>query len=300
MKINVLNNEKQSSIEEDILLGEKFFCLRICNHNNEERLFQKEIDASYIQFHFCLKGGLEFIFNEGSYNLNLSSNKYLILYNPKRDLPVNIRLKGDSVFISTLISITRFHKLFSQDGHTIDFLSGENSNQKYYKINEINNAKLLVLNQMLKYRTSSITKDLYLKSKIYETFSLIFNSENNTGADKCPFILNDDHLKKIKLAKDIILDRFDEPPTLVELSNEIDLSLRQLKQGFKETYGKPVFKYLFDYKMDKATRLLIVGKYNVNEVSIKLGYSTSSHFIHAFKKNFGITPLAYIKQSYES
>ena len=109
-----------------------------------------------------------------------------------------------------------------------------------------------------------------------------------------------DHLKKIKLAKDIILDRFDEPPTLVELSNEIDLSLRQLKQGFKETYGKPVFKYLFEYKMDKATRLLIEGKYNVNEVSMKLGYSTSSHFIHAFKKNFGITPLAYIKQNYES
>ena len=112
--------------------------------------------------------------------------------------------------------------------------------------------------------------------------------------------MNDDHLKKIKLAKDIILDRFDEPPTLVELSNEIDLSLRQLKQGFKETYGKPVFKYLFEYKMDKATRLLIEGKYNVNEVSMKLGYSTSSHFIHAFKKNFGITPLAYIKQNYES
>tara|TARA_B100001142_G_scaffold85490_2_gene86895 strand:+ start:30375 stop:31265 length:891 start_codon:yes stop_codon:yes gene_type:complete len=295
----MLNNENASAIKEDILLGEKFFCLRIENQNAEERLFKKDVDASYIQFHFCLKGDLDFIFNEGNYNLSLSSNKYLILYNPKKDLPININLKGDSIFISALISITKFHKLFSQDGHKIDFLSGENSSQKYYKVDEINNAMLLVLNQMLKYRTSSITKDLYLKSKIYETFSLIFNSTNNTDADKCPFILNDEHLKKIKLAKDIILDRFDEPPTLVELSNEIDLSLRQLKQGFKETYGKPVFKYLFEYKMDTATKLLLAGKYNVNEVSIKLGYSTSSHFIHAFKKNFGITPLAYIKQSYE-
>ncbi|MDC3389947.1 AraC family transcriptional regulator [Flavobacteriales bacterium] len=293
----MLTKDSVSPIKEDVLLGEKFLCLRIHNQNSDDRVFKKDIDASYIQFHFCLKGDLDFIFNEGNYSLNLSTNKFLILYNPKKDLPVNINLKSNSIFISALISINKFHKLFSQDGHKIDFLSGDNSNQKYYKELEINNSMLLVLNQMLKYSTSSITKDLYLKSKIYEIFSLIFNSENNNEDDKCPFILNDDQLRKIRLAKDIILERFNEPPTLVELSEEINLGLRQLKQGFKETYGKPVFQYLLDYKMDKAAKLLSDGKYNVNEVSIELGYSNSSHFIHAFKKKFGITPLSFIKQS---
>jgi len=293
----MLTKDSESPIKEDVLLGEKFLCLRIHNQNSDDRVFKKDIDASYIQFHFCLKGDLDFIFNEGNYSLNLSTNKFLILYNPKKDLPVNINLKSNSIFISALISINKFHKLFSQDGHKIDFLSGDNSNQKYYKELEINNSMLLVLSQMLKYRTSSITKDLYLKSKIYEIFSLIFNSENNNEDEKCPFILNDDQLRKIRLAKDIILERFNEPPTLVELSEEINLGLRQLKQGFKETYGKPVFQYLFDYKMDKAAKLLSEGKYNVNEVSIELGYSNSSHFIHAFKKKFGITPLSFIKQS---
>lgn len=293
----MLTKDSESPIKEDVLLGEKFLCLRIHNQNSDDRVFKKDIDASYIQFHFCLKGDLDFIFNEGNYSLNLSTNKFLILYNPKKDLPVNINLKSNSIFISALISINKFHKLFSQDGHKIDFLSGDNSNQKYYKELEINNSMLLVLNQMLKYRTSSITKDLYLKSKIYEIFSLIFNSENNNEDEKCPFILNDDQLRKIRLAKDIILERFNEPPTLVELSEEINLGLRQLKQGFKETYGKPVFQYLLDYKMDKAAKLLSEGKYNVNEVSIELGYSNSSHFIHAFKKKFGITPLSFIKQS---
>ncbi len=293
----MLTKDSVSPIKEDVLLGEKFLCLRIHNQNSDDRVFKKDIDASYIQFHFCLKGDLDFIFNEGNYSLNLSTNKFLILYNPQKDLPVNINLKSNSIFISALISINKFHKLFSQDGHKIDFLSGDNSNQKYYKELEINNSMLLVLNQMLKYRTSSITKDLYLKSKIYEIFSLIFNSENNNEDEKCPFILNDDQLRKIRLAKDIILERFNEPPTLVELSEEINLGLRQLKQGFKETYGKPVFQYLLDYKMDKAAKLLSEGKYNVNEVSIELGYSNSSHFIHAFKKKFGITPLSFIKQS---
>ena len=33
---------------------------------------------------------------------------------------------------------------------------------------------------------------------------------------------------------------------------------------------------------------------NVNEVGLKVGYSTSSHFIAAFKKKYGTTPKKYL------
>jgi AraC-like DNA-binding protein len=42
---------------------------------------------------------------------------------------------------------------------------------------------------------------------------------------------------------------------------------------------------LFDYKMDFARKLLDSSSYNVNEVGLKIGYSTGSHFIAAFKRN---------------
>jgi AraC-like DNA-binding protein len=41
---------------------------------------------------------------------------------------------------------------------------------------------------------------------------------------------------------------------------------------------------LFDYKMDFARKLLDSGSYNVNEVGLKIGYSTGSHFIAIQKK----------------
>ena len=280
-------------IKESLTLAEKFFCIRINNQSGQERLFNKDLDATYIQFHFCLRGEVEFVFNNGNYRLKISENRYLILYNPKQALPLNINLKANSILITALISIERFHNLFSQDGHKIDFLSGENSTQKYYKEDDISNTMLFALNQMLLYRTSSITKDLYLKSKIYEIFSLIFDNKN-LDIDQCPFIMNDDQLKKIRHAKDIIINRYMDPPTLIDLSKEINLSLRKLKQGFKETYGRTVFKYLFEYKMELALKLLKDGENNVNEVSFKLGYSNASHFIYAFKSRFGITPRAYM------
>lgn len=43
----------------------------------------------------------------------------------------------------------------------------------------------------------------------------------------------------------------------------------------------------FLIKMEFAEKLLDSGDYNVNEVGLKVDYSTSSHFISAFKKNSG-------------
>ena len=56
-----------------------------------------------------------------------------------------------------------------------------------------------------------------------------------------------------------------------------------------------MYKYLLDYKMTLAKDFLLEGDHNVNEISLKLGYSNASHFISAFKKNTGVTPKYYME-----
>jgi AraC-like DNA-binding protein len=85
-----------------------------------------------------------------------------------------------------------------------------------------------------------------------------------------------------------------EPPTLAELAEEIGLSLKRLKEGFKQIYGDSVYSFLFNYKMEYARKMLESNQHNVNEVGLKVGYSTASHFIAAFKKKYGTTPKKYI------
>ena len=89
-------------------------------------------------------------------------------------------------------------------------------------------------------------------------------------------------------------ENISEPPSLHELSEEIGLSLNKLKEGFKQLYGDTVFGYLLDHKMEEARSMLASNNYNVNEVGLKIGYSTSSHFIAAFKKKYGTTPKKYL------
>ena len=279
-------------------VGNQLTLLKIIGKDNvKTNIFYDKLDASFIQFHFCISGSITFNYNKGAYNFKLDEGKFLTLYNPEKHLTIDASVAKNSKVISVLIPIVEFHKLFSSSSSDIPFFENKSLNQKHYSENLISNSILIVLNQIIKNDMDNSTRSLLYKAKIYELFSLIFKKTKEIDLDQCPFLNNDENLKKIAKAKDVILKDIKNPPSLIELSKTIDLSLKNLKKGFKEIYGKPVYKYLFDFKMERAKQLLSNGNLNVNEVSYDLGYSSSSHFIAAFKKKYGITPRTYINNN---
>jgi AraC-like DNA-binding protein len=152
----------------------------------------------------------------------------------------------------------------------------------------------VVLSQLMNYNLHPSIKKLYIKGKVYELISLYFNKTEDADLEQCPFLADEDNVRRIRMAKEIMISRMAEPPTLAELSQEIGLSLKKLKEGFKQIYGDSVYGFLFDYKMEYARKMLETGKHNVNEVGLKVGYSTASHFIASFKKKYGTTPKKYL------
>lgn len=291
-------NETEKNIAggfvDETRVDEEFFILKFQNDTDEPTAVSREINSSYIQFHFCLKGNCRFLFNNGSYILPLEEEHSLLLYNPNQDLPLNLELGTRSWVITLVISIKKFHSLFSQEAGYIPFLSTENRDKKYYKEAEISPSMAIVLNQLMNFNLMPSIKSLYFKAKAYELLSLFFNRTGDTDLEQCPFLSDEENILKIRKAKDIVISRMAEPPSLQELSEEIGLSLKKLKEGFKQIYGDSVYSFLFDYKMEYARKLLDTGEYNVNEVGLKVGYSTASHFIAAFKKKFGTTPKRYV------
>lgn len=286
-------NIAQGSFEE-VFVEDGFYLLKIQNDGSESQTVTREIDSTHIQFHFCLKGGAKFIFNEGRYALEVSEENSLLLYNTQVDLPLNLVLSPNSWMVSVVMTIRKFHSLFSKEADYIPFLSAENKDKKYYSQDPVSPAIAVVLSQVMNYNLHRSIKELYVKGKVYELISLYFNKTGDTDMEQCPFLVDEDNVRRIRKAKEIIIARMAEPPTLVELSEEIGLSLKKLKDGFKQIYGDTVFSFLFDYKMEVARKMLETGKYNVNEVGLKVGYSTGSHFISAFKKRFGTTPKKYL------
>ena len=278
-----------SKIDNDIVIN------TYSNFENEPHNILFSTNINFIQFHFCIEGKMTFSYNNGSYKFDLNENNSIILFNPSTNLPIDAVLEKNTKYLSLLITIKKFHGLFSELTEKISFLSQENSDKKYYKENLISPQISTVLNQIMNEKLSENVKNLYLKGKIFELLGMYFNESNDMDIEQCPFLADEKNVVKIKMAKEIIIKRMTDPPSLKELSSEVDISLKNLKEGFKEIYGYTVYGFLLEYKMNIASKMLSTKNYNVNEVADKIGYSTSSHFINAFKNKFGTTPNKYLK-----
>ncbi len=110
------------SSQDVITIEDDFILLRFQNDGNESYSTQREVKSGLIQFHFGLKGKAKFLFNQGTYALDLKEEKSLLLYNPQKELPLNLEIAPNSWVISVIISIKKFHNLFSAEANYITFL----------------------------------------------------------------------------------------------------------------------------------------------------------------------------------
>ena len=290
--MEVKNNAQRSY--DEVMIEDGFYVLKFQNEEYVNVSYSREINKKFIQFHFCLKGKGTFSFNQGSYSLNVTEENSLLLYNTQLDLPLNLELEPKSSIVSVVMTLRKFHSLFTAEADYIPFLSTDNKEKKYYAQEPFSPSIAVILSQIINYNLHPSIKALYIKGKIYELIALYFNRSPNADIEQCPYLADEENVKKIKRAKDIILANMAEPPTLTVLASEVGISLKRLKDGFKQIYGDSVYSFLFDHKMDYAKRLLETGQYNVNEIGLKVGYSTASHFIAAFKKKYNTTPKKYL------
>jgi AraC-like DNA-binding protein len=191
------------------------------------------------------------------------------------------------------ISLENLHQLFTHE--SLPFLKAENANRKFYDERDIPAGLIVVLTQLFSIQLSESAQNLYYHGKVFELLSLYF-SEKKPDTENCPFLNDEETVRKIKHAKEYLLKHLDTPPGLKALAKLSGLNEFQLKMGFKEIYGNTVYGYLLDHKIDHARILLDTGKLKVNEVAFQIGYTNPSHFIAAFRKKFGITPKKYLMQ----
>ncbi len=96
---------------------------------------------------------------------------------------------------------------------------------------------------------------------------------------KCIRYINDNIRKKL---------------TVTELSGFCGISSDYLSQIFKNEIGETLSSYISHKKLELAKQLIMQGKSN-QYICECLGFSSQSHFITVFKKNFGMTPTQYRK-----
>jgi AraC-like DNA-binding protein len=79
-------------------------------------------------------------------------------------------------------------------------------------------------------------------------------------------------------------------PSIESIARSVMLSESTLKRHFKLMFGKSLYEYYLEMKMEYAKRILIEKPISVNEVAAILDYEKVSNFIEMFKKHHGFSP----------
>ena len=106
--------------------------------------------------------------------------------------------------------------------------------------------------------------------------------------------------RHVMVTMDYIYDHLQEKIDLTTLCNEIQINKSYLCSLFKKETGMTLGQYIAKRKIEAAEIMLIYSDFSAISIGSYLAFSSHSHFIRAFKKETGMTPLEYQKINYRS
>lgn len=98
------------------------------------------------------------------------------------------------------------------------------------------------------------------------------------------------HESIVKNAKQFVRDRLDQPLSLSDAAEHVNLTPHYFGQIFKNESGMSFTSYLTQTRMEKACELLKDPKLKIYEVCEKSGYIDAKYFSKVFQKTYGMTP----------
>lgn len=77
---------------------------------------------------------------------------------------------------------------------------------------------------------------------------------------------------------------------LEELARGLGVAYSHFRRSFRDRTGLSPWQYVIRLRLSRARRLLASGDATLEDVALRVGFSSAFHFSHAFKKAFGIAP----------
>lgn len=131
--------------------------------------------------------------------------------------------------------------------------------------------------------------DLFLSGKAIEIAALAFR--HLLKCDQCDIPISTatfdtEHLQQVKA---ILMQEYRHPPGLDALAARVGANTRKLTRCFRRHYGKSIYEWLQEFRLQLAYSLLCSADANVSSIAASIGYSPA-HFCSIFRKRFGVSP----------
>ncbi len=104
----------------------------------------------------------------------------------------------------------------------------------------------------------------------------------------------------VEIAAEYIEANFEQSPTIDEIAEYVYLSSGYFTRIFNRVKGMSPMNYLTECRINRAKELLEDTDMKINTISQELGFSSPQRFNVTFKKNVGIAPTEFRKDSLNS
>ncbi|HTN45703.1 MAG TPA: AraC family transcriptional regulator [Flavipsychrobacter sp.] len=153
---------------------------------------------------------------------------------------------------------------------------------------------LKIVDDIVTSKVPILLQNFYYKLKTQELIcqlliSLVSRDEKKVHG------LNIADIKMLYQVKERLLDNLEKAPSIAELSKFSGVSETKLKRLFNQVFGKSIFQYFQNFRMQEAARLLREERLSVSEVGYQLGFSNLGHFTKVFEEVIGVKPKRYSK-----
>jgi len=174
------------------------------------------------------------------------------------------------------------------------FLDKKAENPFFYQSN-YSIASAECINDIVENKSDGLPRSTFVEGKTLELLSKQLRQfEDDMNSPSKKVTLRKFDLEKIQLARKILKERLDAPPTIEELAIEIGINRQKLKKGFKLVYESTINEYVRNERMEKAALLLLDDR-SVKNAAETVGYVNIGHFAKKFKEKYGVLPKDYLK-----
>ncbi len=109
------------------------------------------------------------------------------------------------------------------------------------------------------------------------------------------FDLSNDTNSRIQKVQHYVNEHYQSKIRLKEVAEELHMTEQSFSRFFSRVMKRPFFIFLNEYRVNRASRLLVETELQVNEIGYQCGYDSLPFFYQQFKKFKGYSPLAFRK-----
>jgi AraC family transcriptional regulator len=102
---------------------------------------------------------------------------------------------------------------------------------------------------------------------------------------------------QLRRAIDFIHDHLSEDISLKAIADAVGISPFHFSRLFKRSTGTSPHQYLLRCRTERAKQLLLQSSESIADVALRLGFCDQSHMTTHFKRAYGVTPKAFLRNA---